>query len=288
MKQKDILAFIGLSIIWGSSFFWIKVALEELGPFTLVAFRLLLGAGSLAIVLYWKKERLPQSWRHWWPLLVIGFTNLAFPLVVTSWGQIFIDSGVASILLSTVPIFTVVIAHFVLSDDRLTWARALGIFVGFAGVIILLLRDVSFGVTGSAIGYATQLVGSLFYAASGVLARRWMRGTSVLLQAFLPIAFANLLIWPFVLSVESPVHFPQTLPVISAILFLGFICSCVGYLLYYYLIHSIGPTRTSMITYVFPIVGVALGVLFLNEMLDLKLVLGGLLVLGSVFVVNRA
>jgi drug/metabolite transporter (DMT)-like permease len=288
MKQKDILAFIGLSIAWGSSFFWVKVALEELGPFTLVALRLLLGGLSLGVIAYATKTKLPKGWREWWPFLLIGLTNVAFPLVLTSWGQIFIDSGVAAILLSTVPIFTVLIAHFVLSDDRLTWIRALGIFVGFAGVVVLLLRDVNLDAAASAVGYATQLIGSLFYAASAVLARRTLKDTSVILQAFIPLAFADLILWGFVPLVESPVHLPHIPIVVVAILFLGFVCSCVGYLLYYYLIHSIGPTRTSMITYVFPLVGVGLGVLFLNELMDLQLVAGALLVLGSVFVVNKA
>jgi drug/metabolite transporter (DMT)-like permease len=288
MKQKDILAFIGLSIAWGSSFFWVKVALEELGPFTLVALRLLLGGVSLGVIAYATKTKLPKSWREWWPFLLIGLTNVAFPLVLTSWGQIFIDSGVAAILLSTVPIFTVVIAHFILSDDRLTLVRALGIFVGFAGVVVLLLRDVDLNAGSSAIGYATQLIGSLFYAASAVLARYTLKNTSVILQAFIPLALADLILWGLVPLVESPIHLPHIPIVVVSILFLGFICSCVGYLLYYYLIHSIGPTRTSMITYVFPLVGVGLGVLFLNELIDLQLVVGALLVLGSVFVVNRA
>ncbi len=288
MKTKDLLAFIGLSIGWGSSFFWVKVALQELGPFTLVALRLLLGAVSLGLIAYFRKVSLPKSWVQWWPLLLVGFTNVAFPLVITSWGQIFIDSGVAAILLSTVPLFTVVIAHFLLSDDRLSWVRAIGLLVGFVGVIILLLRDVNLDARSSALGYATQLIGSLMYAFSAVFARRTMKNISVILQAFIPIAFADAIIWIFVPVFESPIRLPHDPIVITAILFLGLICSCVAYLLYYHLLHSIGPTRSSMVTYTFPLVGVSLGVLLLNEAIDLQLVSGAALVLGSVFVVNRA
>lgn len=288
MKTKDLLAFIGLSIGWGSSFFWVKVALQELGPFTLVALRLLLGALSLGSIACFRKVSLPKAWGQWGPLLLVGLTNVAFPLVITSWGQIFIDSGVAAILLSTVPLFTVVLAHFILSDDRLSLGRALGLFAGFIGVVILLLRDVNLDAMSSAVGYATQLIGSVMYAFSAVFARRTLKNTSVIMQALLPIAFADAMIWLFVPLVESPIQLPQTPLVITAILFLGFVCSCVAYLFYYYLLHSIGPTRTSMVTYTFPLVGVALGVLLLDEAIDLQLVGGAALVLGSVFVVNRA
>jgi drug/metabolite transporter (DMT)-like permease len=180
-----------------------------------------------------------------------------------------------------------VIAHFALHDDKLTWLRALGIAAGFAGVVIILLRDVGGG-SSTFWGYATQLIGSLLYGAATVFARRTLQGVSVILQALIPIAFADALLWIIVPFVEFPLAFPNTPLVIGAMLFLGLVCSCFAYLFYYYLIHSIGPTRTSMIAYIFPLVGVALGVLFLNELIDLRLVIGAALVLGSVFIVNRA
>jgi drug/metabolite transporter (DMT)-like permease len=287
VNRKDIIAFILISIGWGSSFFWVKVALEELQPFTLVALRLFIGAACLAVTMLFTKERMPRGWSEWWPLLAVGLTNVAIPLVVTSWGQIFIDSGVAAILLSTVPLFTVLLAQFMLNDDKITMSRGAGLVAGFAGVVLILLRDV--GSSGStAWGYASQLIGSALYSFSAVLARRTMRNTSVMVQSFVPIAFADALIWLAVPFVESPINLPQTRSAIVAILFLGLICSYLTYVMYYYLLHSIGPTRMSMVTYTFPLVGVILGVAFLNEAIDLSLVLGAGLVLGSVFVVNRA
>lgn len=286
MNRNQALAFVALSLAWGASFFWIKVALQELGPFTLVAWRLLLGAGLLGLAAWWRKVRLPRGWAEWWPLLALGVLNIAVPLVVTSWGQLFIDSGVASILLSTVPLFTVLLAHFLLHDDKLTWMRAAGLMLGFLGVVLLLLRDVG-GASSTFWGYASHMVGAVLYSYAAVMARQFMRKQSLLMQAFVPVAFGDLLIWALLPFVEAPLQFPQqTMPLI-AILFLGAVSSFAGYLLYYYLIHSVGPSRMSMVTYTFPLVGVLLGVTFLGEMLDLTLLSGAALVLGSVFLVNR-
>jgi len=288
MKRKDLLAFVGLSLGWGSSFFWVKVALQELGPFTLVALRLLLGALGLGLIAAFSRPKLPRERVVWGTLAVIGVTNVAIPFTIATWGQNFIDSGVASILFSTIPLITMVIAQFVLRDDKLTLMRALGLFAGFGGIVLLLLRDVNLGGRSSLLGYASQLIGAVFYAASGVLARRNLKGISVIIQSLVPIAFADALLWIFVPLVESPIRLPQSTVAIVAILFLGVVSSCLAYLMYYYLLHSIGPTRTSMVTYLFPPVAVFLGVLFLGERLDLSLILGAALVLGSVFVVNRA
>jgi drug/metabolite transporter (DMT)-like permease len=287
VDRKQVLAFVALSLAWGASFFWIKVALSELGPFTLVALRLLVGGLLLGLTAWLRKVSLPRGWAEWWPLLLLGVINIAVPLVVTSWGQLFIDSGVASILLSTVPLFTVVMAHFLLHDDKLTWMRAAGLLIGFLGVVLLLLRDVGGG-SSTFWGYATHMVGAVLYSYAAVMARQYMRKQSLILQAFIPVAFGDLLIWAMLPFTEFPLHLPQqTMPII-AILFLGAVSSFAGYLLYYYLIHSVGPSRMSMVTYTFPLVGVLLGVIALGELLDLSLIMGAALVLGSVFLVNRS
>jgi len=287
VRPRDIFAFIGLSLSWGSSFFWVKVALDELGPFTLVASRLLVGALALAFVAWIRRPQWPNSWIHWSPLITLALINVAVPLVITGWGQQFIDSGIAAILLSTVPLFTVTFSQIFLKDDRITWMRATGLLVGFVGVVVLLLRDVSSDAASTFWGYATQLIGSVMYSGATVLARRTLQNVSFILQSLIPIALADALIWVFVPFVENPVRLPQTTPGITAILFLGIVSSCVAYLLFYYLLHAIGPTRSNMVTYTFPLVGVLLGVTFLNESLDLQLILGAALVVGSVFVVNR-
>ncbi|HEX6305403.1 MAG TPA: DMT family transporter [Anaerolineales bacterium] len=288
MKLKDWLAFLALGLAWGSSFLWIKIAVQEIGPFTLVALRLLFGVIGLLAVVAYNRPRWPGARRIWWVLVVLGLTNTAVPFVLISWGELFIDSAVAAVLNSTVPLFTMLIAHVFLSDDRITLPRITGLLVGFGGVIVLLSRDLDFqsGLSGGVLGQGAVLLAALFYAGSGVYARRNTQGLSPIVQALVPLVVADSAIWLAVPLTESPFTLPQIPLTWIAILWLGLIGSCIAYLLYYYLLHSVGPTRTTLVTYVFPLVGVALGVIFLNEVLDWHLFVGGTMVVGSIAVVN--
>lgn len=288
MKMKDWLAFLALGLAWGSSFLWIKIAIQEIGPFTLVALRLLFGVVGLLAVVAYSRPRWPGARRLWWVLVVLGLTNTAVPFVLISWGELYIDSAVAAVLNSTVPLFTMLIAHVFLSDDRITLPRIVGLLVGFGGVVVLLSRDLDFqsGLSGGVLGQGAVLLAALFYAGSGVFARRNTQGLSPIVQALVPLVVADSAIWLAVPLAEPPFTLPQLPLTWIAILWLGLVGSCFAYLLYYYLLHSVGPTRTTLVTYVFPLVGVALGVIFLNELLDWHLFVGGTMVVGSIAVVN--
>jgi drug/metabolite transporter (DMT)-like permease len=287
VKTKDWLAFLGLSLAWGSSFFWIKIALQEVGPFTLVAFRVLFGILGLLVVVWLKKPAGLTSRKTWFSLLILGITNTALPFIFISWAEQHIDSAVASILNSSVPLFTTVIAHFLLSDDKLSARRILGLLVGFAGVILLFSRDLEGDVHFNLLAQGAMMIAVLCYAGSAVYARNATKGASPIVQAIIPLTAADVLIWTSAYVVESPVNLP-TLPLTwVSLLWLGLVGSCFAYLFYYYLVHSVGPTRATMVTYTFPVVGVALGVIFLKETLDIHLIAGAALVLASLWIVNR-
>lgn len=289
VKLKDWIAFSLLGLAWGSSFLWIKIAVSEIGPFTLVAFRLLFGILGLIAVVTYNRPNWPASQRLWIVLVILGLTNTAIPFVLISWGETHIDSAVAAVLNSTVPLFTMVIAHVFLSDDRITLPRVIGLLVGFGGVVVLLSRDLDFrsGLSGNVLGQGAVLLAALFYAISGVYARRNTQGLSPIVQALVPLIVADSAIWLAAPLVEMPFRFPQLPLTWIALLWLGIIGSCIAYLLYYYLLHSVGPTRTTLVTYVFPLVGVTLGVVFLNELLDWHLFVGGSMVVGSIAIVNQ-
>lgn len=287
MKAREWLAFLGLGFAWGSSFFWIKIALEDLGPFTLVAWRLLFSSLALGALVYFRKSQPPRSRADWTALSVLGLTNVAVPFVLTSWGELHVDSAVAAILLSTVPLMTMLIAFFYMREDRLTLRKGIGLLVGFGGVVLLILRDSGGDGDSNFIGIAMMLGAAICYAVSGIYAKQRTKGISLGYQALVPNAIADVAIWAAVPLVESPLLWPQSGQVWTALVWLGLLGSGVAYLLYFYLLHAIGPTRTSMVTYTFPVVGVTMGVLLLNERLDAPLVVGAALVVGSLLIVNR-
>jgi drug/metabolite transporter (DMT)-like permease len=285
MKPKHWLVFLLLGAIWSSSFMWIKIAVQEIGPVTLVAFRVLFGLLFGVVVIYIQRIRWPRTLKEWTPLLILSIANIAIPFFLISWGEQAIDSAVASILNATTPLFTILVAHFLLQDDKMTAPKVLGLLMGFAGVVILMSKDIGTSL-GSVLGQFAIVLASAFYAGGAVYARRTTQDLPGIMRSAGPLLPATVVMWLMMFAVESPVKFPQLGITWIALLFLGVLGSGLAFVMSYYLLHEIGPTRTSMVTYLFPLGGVILGVLFLNEELSWQLVVGAVLIVLSLVVAN--
>ncbi len=292
MKVKEWIAFAALGLIWGSSFLWIKIAVGETGPFTLVAFRLLFGALGLAAIMLLKRQPLPRDRRTWLAYGFMGLVNSALPFVLITWAEQYIDSSLASILNGTVPLFTIVIAHFWLQDEKITAGRLGGLLLGFVGIVVLVSRDLDPAVFSGALtglgllGQLAMLVAVISYATAITFSRRYLRNQPPVLQAGLVVIIADALVWGVTPVVERPLNLPDTALAWFAIVWLGVLGSCVAYLLFFYLINAWGPTRASLVTYVFPVVGLVLGIIFLREPADWRLLAGSLLIVAALAVVN--
>jgi drug/metabolite transporter (DMT)-like permease len=286
MTTRHWIFFTLLGTIWSASFLWIKIALAEVGPITLVAFRVLFGLTFAAGAVFLTRAAWPRTLGGWFPFLILGLTSVAIPFMLISWGELSIDSAVAAILNATVPLFTVIIAHLFLGDDRMTMQRVIGLLVGFSGVIILLSKDINSNVNNTILGQLAVILASLFYAASSVYARRTTQNAPGLVRGAGPLVSATLAMWIAVLLVERPFKLPGLPLTWIALLWLGVLGTGLAIILWYYLLHEIGPTRTGMVTYIMPLGGVILGVIFLNEQLSWQLVVGALLIVSGIVVVN--
>lgn len=285
MKLKHWLIFFLLGAIWSSSFMWIKIAVQEVGPVTLVAFRVLFGLLFGITVISIQRLQLPRTFKAWMPLLIVGVTNLAIPFFLISWGEQSIDSAVAAILDATVPLFTIVIAHFLLRDDKMTLTKVLGLVIGFLGVIVLLSKDIGAS-PGSILGQAAVVLASIFYAGSAIFVRKTTEYIPGILRSAGPLVSATVIMWLAVFFTQRPVTVPRLGITWVALLFLGILGSGLAFILAYYLIHEIGPTRATMVTYLFPLGGVILGVTFLQEQLTWQLVIGAALIIASLVIAN--
>ena len=264
---------------------WIELALREVGPLTLVAFRALFGLLFGLVILFIQKVPFPRTWKEWAPLIALGMTNIAFPFFLISWGQKSIDSSIASILDATVPLFTILVAHFLIHDDKMTVQKVIGLLVGFSGVLILLVKDIGGG-TNSLLGEFAVILACVFYAASTIIARKFTEDMPGIYRSMGPLAAATVVMMIAATTFEAPFKIP-TLPLTwFALAWLGILGSGLAFLMAFYLIHEIGPTRTTMVTYLMPLGGVTLGVLFLNEPLTWQLVAGAVLILVSLAVAN--
>jgi len=286
MKSKHWLVFILLGVIWSASFLWIKIAVQEVGPFMLVGFRVLFGALTGILASIFMRTRWPRDRATWITYLILGVTSVAIPFVLISWGEKTIDSAVASILNASVPLFTIILAHYTLQDDRMTFQKMLGLMVGFGGVVVLLSKDLQPGAHNSILGQAAVILASLFYAGSTVFARKKTEHVPGLVRGAAPLVTASLVMWISIPFVERPVVLPSLPITWVALVWLGILGSGVALVLWYYLLHEIGPTRTTLVSYIFPLGGVILGVIFLHESLTWQLLCGAMLIVVSIVVVN--
>lgn len=273
MSAKNWVKFIFLGLIWGCSFLWIKIILREFGPFTLVFFRTLFASLGLVVYFIFSKRKF---YKH--SIIVsalLGLFNVAIPFVLISWAETRISSGLASILNATVPLFTMVIAASFVEDEKFTLTRVIGLLVGFFGVFVLSSNNLNNVPTGEIIGVAAMLLAAICYACSGVFARKTNHFVSPEEQSIGQMASGMIFVSPLMISLESPVHFPTQGATWVGVLWLGILGSCVSTLLWFQLIKDVGPSRTSMVTYMFPLVGVILGLLVLQETLDWRLFVGG-------------
>jgi drug/metabolite transporter (DMT)-like permease len=285
LSVKEWFKFILLGLIWGSSFLWIKIGVQELGPFTLVALRVLFATLGLVIVARLNRAHIP--WRQFLPaFFILGLLNMALPFVLISWSEQYISSGMAAILNSTVPLFTLLIAPLFLADDPWTLPKGLGLLVGFLGVVVLMANQVQGDLTRPKLGQLTMLLAAISYSAAAVYARRKVRGLTPDVQSLGQSLMATLVMLPLAFTIEAPFTLPHQPLTWVAALWLGLMGSCVATLLYYSLLQSIGPTRTTLVTYIFPLVGVILGAIFLHERPDWHLLAGGTLIISGVAVVN--
>jgi drug/metabolite transporter (DMT)-like permease len=286
MSPADWGLFLLLSTLWGSSFLWIKIAVSEIGPLALVGWRLLFGSLGMVAVLFFRKSHWPRKAITWRNLVLLGVINTAIPFVLISWGEQTVDSAVASVLNSTVPLFTLVIAHLFLEDERINTTKVVGLSMAFGGVVLLMSRDFSGDLTLGLMGQFAILLAALAYAIGGVFTRRNLSKVDPFMQAFLPMAAADVLVWSVALPLEARPTVPQLPLTWLALVWLGVLGTAFAYIIYFQLIHRIGATRSTMVTYLVALIGVVLGVVFLNETLDWRLAVGAASVIGGIAVVN--
>ena len=194
---------ITLSIVWGGSFFFGEVALQELQPFTVVLGRVGFAAVALIVLVHAMGLRLPTSWKLWGAFFVMGAINNFIPFSLILWGQVHIASGLASILNATTPLFTVMLAHVLTSDEKLNGSRLLGVAAGIAGVAVMIGFEVLEGLTDNVLAQILVLGAALSYAFAGIYGRRF-RDTPPLVTATGQVTASTIMILPVALLLDQP------------------------------------------------------------------------------------
>ncbi len=283
----DWLVFGALGFMWGSSYLFIKIGVETLTPFTLVALRLGIGLTVLATVVAVAREPLPRSPRIYGHLVVMSVINIALPFYLITTAEQETDSALAAIINASVPLFVIVIAALALHDEPITTNRLVGLAVGFVGVVILVSRGLGAARAGDGLYGELALVGSsISYAAGAVYARRNVRGLRPMIPALFQVGFAFVIVVTLAIVFEHPLATVVRPDTVLAVVWLGVLGSGLAYLAFFRLLARWGATRTALVAYLLPVVGIVLGVIVLSEQVDARILLGTGLVIGGVALVN--
>jgi drug/metabolite transporter (DMT)-like permease len=279
VSRRYLAMLIALALLWGASFLFIKVAVRELTPATLITGRLGLAALTLAALVPFvvgSGETLRQLRAHAGWLLVVALVNTAIPFWLLSWGETRIDSGLASIIQASVPIFNALIAFVAFREVRVTGVPLLGVAIGFVGVALLVGAQPEGKVLG-----ALAVVGMAFcYGVGGLVTGRYLKTATPMVVALASTAIATL-VWLPVGIAEAPNETPGW-KTIASVVALGIPGTALAYLLFFGLITGPGAAYASLVTYLIPPIALAYGAIFLDERFG-AYALGGLaLILAGV------
>ena len=266
MTGPEWTTLLALSGLWGGSFFFNAVALRDLPVLVVVVARVGLGALFLLALLRVTGQRMPTSRRVWVALLGMGLLNNVIPFSLIVWGQTQIASGTAAIINAATPLFGVLLAHGLTTDERLTAARLAGVLVGFGGVAVMMGGSLDRS-GGALLGALACLAAAFSYACSGIFGRRFRTlGVAPMATAAGQLTASTLVLLPVMLVVDRPWTLPAPdAAAVGAILALAALSTALAYVLFFRLLATAGATNLLLVTLLIPASAVLLGVLFLGE-----------------------
>jgi len=290
MEPREWEMLVALSVLWGSSFFFVAVAVRDLPPLTIVVLRIGIAALALWTLLPALGLSMPRDGKAWRLFFGIGLLNTVLPSCLTVWAQTHIGSGVASILNATTPLFTVIIAHILTADEKLTFPRLLGVVVGLIGVAVMFggaaLRSLGVNV----VAELAVALAAIAYAFAAVVGRRFRAmGITPIPAATGMVTASVLLLLPVMVIADRPwTHAVPAGATIAAILALALVSTVVGYILYFRILSTAGATNLLLVAFLAPVSAILLGTVVLGERLEPRHVVGmGLIGLGLMVIDGR-
>ncbi|OLP43391.1 DMT family transporter [Rhizobium oryziradicis] len=280
MRLFDWALLLFLSVLWGGSFFFSKLALSALPPFTVVFARVAISAFALFVYLRATRQPIPTTMKIWAAFFGMGLLNNLIPFSLLFWGQTQIASGLASILNATTPIFSIVVAHFLTTEERMTRNKVAGIVFGFMGVLVLMSSNALSSHELSLLALFACLGAALSYGFAGVFGRRFRRmGITPATSAFGQTTATTLMMIPIVAFVDAPWHLAMPSgTIIAALLGLGLLSTALAYIIFFHILAVGGAINSSLVTLLIPVSAIFMGRMFLGEILLINHFVGMVLI----------
>jgi len=287
--MKSRLVWLILCCIWGSTWLFIKLGLEDLPPLTFAGIRFLIAAAILFSLIAARRLSLPRAKREWILLASTGVLAFSLNYGLLFWGEQYISSGLAALLQATIPAFGLVIAHFYLPGEQLTTTKIVGVVMGVLGVAVIFSNQLSMAGPRALAGSAGLVLSSICVAYSNVLVKARGQNLNPAILAACQMFFGLIPLLLIGVPLEgNPVHFHWTGMAVFALFYLAIVGSVIAFLLYYWLVHHMDVTKTMLISLVTPVIAVALGIVVLREELSWRMFIGGAMIISGIgLVVSR-
>ncbi len=287
MNAREWLMLITLSVLWGGSFFFVAIALEDIPAFSIVTLRVGLAAIVLWMVVLLMKLDIPRNPKTWFSLLVMGVLNNAIPFTLITWGQTQVESSVASIFNAAMPLFTVIIASIFLPDEKVTTPKALGVILGFFGVFVMVgFPDAAS--SGYTLAQLAILSAGISYALASTYGRRFRdMGIHPIVLTAAQVTVASIVMLPIALNVDGVTNIMNAgFSSILSVFLLAVLSTAVAYILYFRILASAGAVNVSLVTLLVPISAILLGITILGENLELIHVIGMSLIATGLLIID--
>lgn len=275
-----------LGAIWGGSFFFARIAVAEIAPLTLMLLRVAIAALALHLYLLARGASFARALPHWRLLVALGITNNVIPFSLIFLGQTELGAGIASVLNATTPFWTIIIANLVTSDEKAAWNRIAGVLFGIAGTAVMVGPGLAAGLGGPVWAKFALIGAAVSYAVALMVALR-LRGVPPILVATGQLTASTVIAAPIVaMTADVAAVFDASLPAWGAVLAIALVGTAFGYLLYFTLVERAGATNASLVTLIMPASAILLGVLFLDERLELFEIGGVVLIAAGLLTID--
>ncbi|MHC0036944.1 DMT family transporter [Pseudoneobacillus sp. C159] len=284
MKIKEIIALFGLAALWGASFLFIRMAAPSFGPFLTIQIRVTIAAVALLFFLQISKAPLylREKWKQY---LMIGALNAAIPFTLIATAALYLPASMSAILNSLTPLFTALVL-WVWMKENLSLRKWIGTVIGVIGVVVLVGWSTIPFTDKVILAVVLAIISTILYGIAGVYAKKTFAGVPALSLAFGQQMGAAILLLPFTLTQLPDSTNKITTVAVLAVIALAIFCTAIAYLLYFYLIEKVGPTKTLSVTFLIPVFGMIWASLFLKEHITVGMLVGLLVILGSVFLIS--
>lgn len=283
---KRFLLMLTLTCLWSPSFLFIKLAVQELPPMTVVSLRVSIAACVLLGILFWKKTAFPRGSDFWMKISIMALFASVLPFCLFCYAEQTIDSALAAILNGTAPMFTAVLAQLFVASDKMNKQKVFGVLLSCLGVVLLFAPKLQEGVSGTTLGMSAVLIAAFCYAVSFVYGKLYLTGLKPFVGPTTQLLASSIMLWPLAFYHDQvwTLSMPSTTVIVavSCLSLLGTVCA---FIIYYKLLDHCGPTAISTVACFFPVVGMFLGFIFLDEAFNsMSLVAAAIVLLGMLSV----